>query len=64
VGPDGRTPTSRRAFWRAVLAVATLGLGVLLVLVSKRNKSLYDMWCRTGVVYAWRPASLESRQKH
>jgi uncharacterized RDD family membrane protein YckC len=56
VGSDGRPLSARRAFWRAVLAVATLGLGVIVVLFSKRNKSLYDMLCGSSVVYAWRPA--------
>ncbi len=45
VGSDGRRLSPRRAFWRAVLAVVTLGLGLIVVLFSKRNKSLYDMVC-------------------
>jgi uncharacterized RDD family membrane protein YckC len=56
VGSDGRPLSPRRAFWRAVLGVATLGLGLIVVLFSKRNKSLYDMICGSSVVYAWRPA--------
>lgn len=63
VGRDGRQLSSRRAFWRAVLAVATLGIGVVLVLVSKRNRSLYDIVCGSAVVYAWRPGLPESRPK-
>jgi uncharacterized RDD family membrane protein YckC len=55
VGRDGRRLSSRRAFWRAVLGVATLGLGVLWVLVSKKNKSLYDIVCGSAVIYEWRP---------
>ena len=62
VGRDGGRLSSRRAFWRAVLAVLTLGLGIVLVAVSKRNKSLYDILCGSAVVYAWRPALPESRQ--
>jgi uncharacterized RDD family membrane protein YckC len=62
VGRDGERLSSRRAFWRAVLAVVTLGLGVLWVLVSKRNKSIYDIVCGSAVVYAWRPSLSESRQ--
>jgi uncharacterized RDD family membrane protein YckC len=62
VGKDGGQLSSRRAFWRAVLAVLTVGLGVVIVLFSKRNRSLYDMLCGSAVVYAWRPALPESRQ--
>ena len=47
---------------RAILVVFTLGLGVVTVLFSRRNKSLYDMLCKTAVVYAWRPSLPESRQ--
>jgi uncharacterized RDD family membrane protein YckC len=62
VGAEGVPLSPRRAFWRAVLGVATLGLGLIVVLFSKRNKSLYDMLCGSAVVYAWRPALPESRQ--
>jgi len=62
VGRDGERLSSRRAFWRAVLAVPTLGLGVLWVLVSRKNKSIYDIVCGSAVVYAWRPALPETRQ--
>jgi uncharacterized RDD family membrane protein YckC len=62
VGRDGRRLSSGRAFWRAVLGVVTLGLGVLWVLVSKRNKSIYDIVCGSAVVYEWRASLPESRQ--
>ena len=45
-----------------MLGVATLGLGLIVVLFSKRNKSLYDMVCGSAVVYAWRPGLAETRQ--
>jgi uncharacterized RDD family membrane protein YckC len=62
VGRNGGRLSSGRAFWRAVLAVPTLGLGVLWVLVSKKNRSLYDIFCGSAVVYDWRASLLESRQ--
>jgi uncharacterized RDD family membrane protein YckC len=62
VDPQGRQLSPRRAFWRAVLAVATLGLGLVFVLVSKRNRSFYDWACGSSVVYSWRPGLPESRQ--
>ncbi len=58
----GATLSSRRAFWRAVLAMITLGLGVLTVLFSRRNRSLYDMICKTATIYDWRPKLPDSRQ--
>jgi uncharacterized RDD family membrane protein YckC len=62
VGRDGRRLSSRRAFWRAVLGVCTLGLGVVWVLVSKKNKSIYDLLCGSAVIYEWRASLSESRQ--
>jgi uncharacterized RDD family membrane protein YckC len=62
VARDGRRLSSRRAFWRAVLGVLTLGLGIVVVLFSKKNKSLYDMVCGSAVVYEWRASLPESRQ--
>jgi uncharacterized RDD family membrane protein YckC len=63
VSADGRRHlSSREAFWRAVLTVPTLGLGVLWVLVSRRNRSLYDVLCRSAVIYDWRASLPESRQ--
>jgi uncharacterized RDD family membrane protein YckC len=62
VGDDGERLSSRRSFWRALLVVPTLGLGIVIVLFSKRNRSLYDMLCGSAVVYAWRPALPETRQ--
>jgi uncharacterized RDD family membrane protein YckC len=60
VGRDGTVLSSRRAFWRAVLGVLTVGLGVLWVLVSKKNKSLYDVVCGSAVVYEWRATTQAS----
>jgi uncharacterized RDD family membrane protein YckC len=54
VGRDGEQLSSRRAFWRALLGVLTLGLGVIWVLVSKKNKSIYDLLVGSAVVYEWR----------
>jgi uncharacterized RDD family membrane protein YckC len=62
VGRDGRRLSSGRAFWRAVLGVLTLGIGILFVLVSKKNRSLYDVICGSAVVYDWRASLPESRQ--
>jgi uncharacterized RDD family membrane protein YckC len=62
VSRTGGRLSSGRAFWRALLAVPTLGLGVLWVLVSKKNKSLYDIFCGSAVVYEWRARLPESRQ--
>ncbi len=62
-GKDGRRHlSSRRAFWRALLVILTAGLGVLWVLVSRKNKSLYDLVCGSAVIYEWRPSLPESRQ--
>jgi uncharacterized RDD family membrane protein YckC len=54
VGRDGERLSSHRAFWRALLGVVTVGVGVVWVLVSKKNKSLYDILCGSAVVYEWR----------
>jgi uncharacterized RDD family membrane protein YckC len=62
VSDGGERLSSRRAFWRAVLSTLTLGIGVVAVLFSKQNRSLYDMVCGSAVVYAWRPRLPESRQ--
>jgi uncharacterized RDD family membrane protein YckC len=62
VGRDGAQLSSRRAFWRAVLGVVTVGVGVLWVLVSRKNKSLYDLVCGSAVVYEWRAGLPETRQ--
>jgi uncharacterized RDD family membrane protein YckC len=39
-----------------------LGLGVLWVLVSRKNKSLYDLICGSAVIYDWRASLPDSRQ--
>jgi uncharacterized RDD family membrane protein YckC len=62
VSRDGRRLSSGRAFWRAVIGVLTLGVGIVVVLFSKKNKSLYDMLCGSAVIYEWRPGLPESRQ--
>jgi uncharacterized RDD family membrane protein YckC len=64
VSREGRRLSSHRAFWRAFLGVSTLGVGVLWVLVSKKNKSIYDIICGSAVIYEWHPRHglPESRQ--
>jgi uncharacterized RDD family membrane protein YckC len=61
VNTDGDLLRPSQSRVRAVLVVLTLGLGVVTVLFSRRNKSLYDMVCGSAVVYDWR-ALPESRQ--
>jgi uncharacterized RDD family membrane protein YckC len=61
VSDDGGLLLRGKSRLRAVLVILTLGLGVVTVLFSRRNKSLYDMLCGSAVVYAWR-ALPESRQ--
>ena len=41
---------------RAVLVVGTLGLLVVTSLFSRTNRSLYDKWCGSSVIYDWRPS--------
>ena len=62
VDVDGGPLRKGQSRLRALLVIFTLGLGVITVLFSRRNKSLYDMVCGTAVVYAWRPALPETRQ--
>jgi len=62
VNADGGSVRRGQSRVRAVLVIFTLGLGVVTVLFSRRNKSLYDMLCKTAVVYDWRPALPETRQ--
>ena len=57
VAVDGTRLGSRRAFWRAVLVVGTLGLLVVTALFSRTNRSLYDKWCGSSVIYEWRPGN-------
>ncbi len=54
VNDDGDLLRRGQSRVRAVLVILTLGLGVVTVLFSRRNKSLYDMVCGSSVVYAWR----------
>jgi uncharacterized RDD family membrane protein YckC len=61
VNADGDLLRPSQSRVRAVLVVLTLGLGVVTVLFSRRNKSLYDMVCKSAAVYDWR-ALPESRQ--
>jgi uncharacterized RDD family membrane protein YckC len=63
VGADGHPLQRGKSRLRAILVVFTLGLGVVTVLFSRRNQSLYDMICGSAVVYAWRPSLPESRRK-
>jgi uncharacterized RDD family membrane protein YckC len=63
VTEDGDQLSTARAFWRAVFVMLTLGIGLVTVLFSRRNRSLYDMACGTATVYDWRPKLPESRQK-
>ena len=62
VNADGDVLRRGQSRLRAVLVVLSLGLGVVTVLFSRRNKSVYDMLCGSAVIYAWRPALPESRQ--
>ena len=63
VNRDGGRLSSRRAFWRAVLAVADLrARGDRRGLQQDATGPLYDMICGSAVVYDWRPALPESRQ--
>jgi uncharacterized RDD family membrane protein YckC len=55
VASSGIRLRSRASFWRAVLMVATLGLGLVTVLFSRSNRSVYDHVCGSAVVYDWRP---------
>jgi uncharacterized RDD family membrane protein YckC len=57
VAADGTRLGSRRAFWRAVVVLATLGLLVVTALFSRTNRSLYDKWCGSSVIYEWRPGN-------
>ena len=57
VAADGSPLGPRRAFWRAVLVVGTLGLLVVTSLFSRTNRSLYDTWCGSSVIYDWRPSA-------
>ena len=57
VAADGTPLGSRRAFWRSVLVVGTLGLLVVTSLFSRTNRSLYDKWCGSAVIYDWRPST-------
>ncbi|MFN8028513.1 MAG: RDD family protein [Acidimicrobiia bacterium] len=56
VAADGSALSPRRAFWRSVIVTATLGLLVVTTLFSRTNRSWYDKWCGSAVVYDWRPA--------
>jgi uncharacterized RDD family membrane protein YckC len=46
-----RVPTSR-AYARAILMVI-FPIGLLWILISRRNASIQDLLCRTTVVYDW-----------
>jgi hypothetical protein len=40
-----------------VLVLGTLGLLVVTSLFSRTNRSLYDKWCGSSVIYEWRPGN-------
>ena len=61
VTATGDDVTSGRALARALILAVTVGLALVPAIWSKRNNGLHDWLCRTTVVYAWRPRSLESR---
>jgi uncharacterized RDD family membrane protein YckC len=52
---DGRSPSWRRAFVRAVVVVIFPVVSMLWILVSRKNAGIHDLVCRTAVVYDWRP---------
>ncbi len=54
VAADGSQLSPRRAFWRSLLVVGTFGLLVVTSLFSRTNRSLYDKWCGSAVIYDWR----------
>jgi uncharacterized RDD family membrane protein YckC len=60
VAGDGSRLGRRASFWRAVVMVPTLGLGLVTVLFSRRNLSVYDRMCGSAVAYDWRPATTGS----
>jgi uncharacterized RDD family membrane protein YckC len=57
VAAEGTKLTPPRAFWRAVIVVSTVGLLIVTALFSRTNRSLYDRWCGSAVVYDWRAGS-------
>jgi uncharacterized RDD family membrane protein YckC len=52
VREDGSRVDGWRALARSVLTVL-FAIGVLWILVSKRNAAIQDLICRTAVVYDW-----------
>jgi uncharacterized RDD family membrane protein YckC len=63
VAADGGRLPQRRAFVRAVLGVATLGLGTVTVLFSRTNRSVYDHLCASAVIHDWRAAPGDSPRR-
>jgi uncharacterized RDD family membrane protein YckC len=54
VTEQGQLVSTRRAMARAVLTMTIGGPSVVWVLVSRKNAAIYDLICRTAVVYDWR----------
>lgn len=54
VGLDGQLLSGGRAFRRAIWCGIVGAIGLLLVLVNKRNAALQDLLVKSAVIYDWR----------